>query len=152
MQLLVVVLAVCVLGANAGLDPKFLEKLTQEVQAVGTSCGEKEHATADDMIEIMEEKFPPTSHEAKCVVACFYKHYKMMKEDGTFDKDAAVKAFDEIKAQDAEIHAKILKVIDACDAKKQMSDDHCVSAASMAGCVKTEAIANGLTKEAFMAS
>ncbi|XP_044254668.1 uncharacterized protein LOC123005114 [Tribolium madens] len=149
MQVLVV-LAVCVLGAHAALDPKFLEKLTEEVQAVGTACGEKEHATADDMIEIMEHKFPPTHHEAKCVIACYYKHYKMMKDDGTFDKDAAIKAFDEIKSQDADIYGKILKVIDACDAKKQMSDDHCESAASMAACVKKEAESVGLTKEAFM--
>jgi hypothetical protein len=40
-----------------------------------------------------------------------------MKEDGSFDKEATVKSFDEIKDLDAELHGKILKVIDACEAK-----------------------------------
>jgi hypothetical protein len=42
-----------------------------------------------------------------------------MKEDGSFDKEATVKSFDEIKDLDAELHGKILKVIDACEAKSK---------------------------------
>lgn len=40
-----------------------------------------------------------------------------MKEDGTWDKDAAIKSFEEIKAQDADIYGKIMKVVDVCEAK-----------------------------------
>ncbi|XP_068907704.1 general odorant-binding protein 19d-like [Tenebrio molitor] len=144
--------SVLILGASAALPEEYTKKVLKKMEEVGTKCSDQEHATPDDMAELITHKFPPTSHEARCVLACFYKELHMMKEDGSFDKEATVKSFDEIKALDAELHGKILKVIDACEAKMQVFDDACESASSMATCVVTEMAAVGLTKEAFLGS
>lgn len=32
------------------------------------------------MAELITHKFPPTSHEARCVLACFYKELHMVSQ------------------------------------------------------------------------
>ncbi|RZC38263.1 PBP GOBP domain containing protein [Asbolus verrucosus] len=135
---LLVVLSIVLLGTYA-LDKEYFDKIMKEVEQVGQNCGKEEHATDSDMSELLSYTFPPSTHEAKCVLACFYQHYKMMKDDGSFDKETAIKVFDEIKQLDGELHAKIMKIIDTCDSKKQSFDDRCEAASAMAACVKIEA-------------
>lgn len=87
----------------------------KDITEVGQKCAEENKATSEDIAEIHAHKFPPSSHEAKCVIACFYKHYKLMNSDGKFDKSVVIAAFEPIKEMDEEIYGKILKVVDACE-------------------------------------
>lgn len=97
------------------LDSSFVEKVMNDVKKVGEKCAEENKATSEDLAEIHAHKMPPTSHEAKCVLACFYKHYNIMSSSGTFEKSAVIAAFEPMKKMSEEIYGKVMKVVDACD-------------------------------------
>ncbi|KAJ3657488.1 hypothetical protein Zmor_009286 [Zophobas morio] len=146
-----VVICAFVFGANALTQEQYGE-IMKKVSVVGNGCVQKENATPEDMAQLIAHEIPPSTHTAKCILACFYEHYKMMKPDGTFDKQAAIDAFHEIKAMDADLYGKILQIIDTCEEQKKITDDRCETASLMATCVKNQAEALGVTKEAFLVS
>ncbi|XP_063907440.1 general odorant-binding protein 19d-like [Zophobas morio] len=104
-----IILTLLCAGTNA-ISTEFFEKVMNELHAVAMACVKQESATANDMVELMVHKFPPSTHEAKCVIACFYEHYHMMTPEGTFDKQATIDAFNPLKSEDADLYDKMLKI------------------------------------------
>ncbi|XP_063926064.1 uncharacterized protein LOC135139676 [Zophobas morio] len=136
-------------SANA-LSEEFIEKVTAEIEQVAGNCAEKEGANADDITELIKHTVPPSSHTTKCVHACIYEHFNVMKADGTFDKQATIDAFNPLKSEDADIYGKVLKIIDVCQEKPEIFEDRCETASSYTVCIKKEAENVGFTEDSFM--
>ncbi|XP_063907370.1 general odorant-binding protein 19d-like isoform X1 [Zophobas morio] len=143
----IILISALLVSANAVA----IEDIIDELEEVGKMCAEREGATEADMVDLEEENFPPSRHAAKCVIACFYEHYKIMRVDGTFNKQVINGVFSELKAENEELYRQVMKIINVCyDKPNIVSNDRCETASAVATCIKRGADAVGLNLESFM--
>lgn len=97
------------------LDQNYVVSVIKDVIEVSEKCAQEVQATPEDMFEIRLYKLPPSTHEGKCVLACFYKSYHLMRSDGTWDDKIIDAAFAPIKEMDADVYNKIVTVLKSCE-------------------------------------
>nr|AUF72960.1 odorant-binding protein [Anoplophora chinensis] len=143
-----VVLA-CFIVLSSSLDQDFKEKFMQQMEEYGTKCIDEVHATDADIAELVAHKVPPTSHEAKCLIFCIHKSFKMMTEDGNPNTEGVLQLMAPLKETDSDIYEKFLKIAEKCSNSLEKDDDHCVTASNWAACGINEAKAMGMPDDLF---
>ncbi|XP_044748578.1 general odorant-binding protein 19d-like [Coccinella septempunctata] len=130
---------VAVNAVSEELKGKFLEKMTK----IGGECAKEVGANEDDIAELMAHKLP-SRHEGECMIFCFHKHLGLMNEDGTLNKEGAMKAAEPLKADDPELHEKVVKIGKECAEEVAADDDKCKYATKLTECVVKKGKAMGL--------
>ncbi|XP_060532266.1 general odorant-binding protein 28a-like [Cylas formicarius] len=132
------------MGANA-LDQEIVEEILEEIQRVGVECIKETSAAQSDIAELMAKKMPST-HEGKCMLFCFSKHYNMMNDDGSLVANG-IESWEKIKNNDAELYEKIVQIHKTCHDSAVIDEDPCETATGLAKCGMEEARKAGLHEQ-----
>ncbi|XP_049825312.1 general odorant-binding protein 19d isoform X2 [Aethina tumida] len=119
-----------------------------KLQEVGEKCAEETNATDDDVAALIAHTMPE-SHNGKCMILCFNVAFHLQKPDGTPDKEGSIASLEPLKADDPEMHAKVLKIFMTCGQKTAVDADPCMTAAHLAECATLEGKAAGLSADMF---
>ncbi|XP_001813655.2 uncharacterized protein LOC100142391 [Tribolium castaneum] len=140
----VLFLLVCALVACSGeLDKEFLMQFLQKIKKVSEDCIAETQATKDDIKTLLEHKIPD-SHEGKCMIFCFHKHFQIQNEDGSLNKVAAISLLEPIKDHSQDIYDKVVKIFNTCFDSAERDDDSCIYASNLAECAIRESKSLGL--------
>ncbi|CAD7079379.1 unnamed protein product [Hermetia illucens] len=112
-----------------------------KVKATFEKCVGSEKATPGD-IEDLKAHSPDLSKEAKCVIACVMKEFKVLADDGKINHDVYMKHAEEMSKGDAGKVAQATEMYDICSAKTVA--DPCESAYNFGHCIKAEMMARNM--------
>ncbi|XP_044254553.1 general odorant-binding protein 19d-like [Tribolium madens] len=137
-------LLVCVLVACTGeLDKEFLIQFLQKIRKVSEECVAETQATKDDIKTLLDHKIPD-SHEGKCMIFCFHKHFHIQNDDGSLNKVDAISSLEPIKQHSQDIYDKVVKIFNTCFDTAENNNDSCIYASNLAECAIRESKSMGL--------
>ncbi|CAD7079376.1 unnamed protein product [Hermetia illucens] len=128
----IVAALVAVSQANVN-DPKLKSILEQ--------CIGSEKASPAD-IAALEARSSDLSKEAKCVISCVMKNYKLLSDDGKVNRDVFMTEAEEMTKGDAGAMKEAGEMFEICSAKTVA--DPCESAFNFGHCMKTEMTARNI--------
>ncbi|RZC39665.1 uncharacterized protein BDFB_007699, partial [Asbolus verrucosus] len=137
MKLLLVLFCGLVACNAAELDKEFVMKFVQKIKQVSEDCTAETKASQDDIKTLLEHKIPD-SHEGKCMIFCFHKHFHIQNEDGSLNKIDGVSALEAIKEHNREVYDKVVQVYSTCTETAATDSDPCVYASHLAECAVHE--------------
>ncbi|CAH1369999.1 hypothetical protein MTP99_011506 [Tenebrio molitor] len=137
-----VIVASLFLAVNA-LDKEFIDNFVTKVKAIGEECIPETSASKDDINNLLSFTVP-SSHEGKCLIFCFHKHFHIQNEDGSLDKAGALQALQPLKEHDSDVYDKVVKVFQTCADQAATDSDPCIYSANLVECALKEGKAMGL--------
>ncbi|KAF2904932.1 hypothetical protein ILUMI_01243 [Ignelater luminosus] len=140
----------CLFVAAAALSQEFQEKAMDKMAEIAEKCVPAVGANDEDIGELMERKMP-SRREGKCLIACFSKELGMMK-DGKPSKEGTIAALEPLKADDADLYDKAMKILETCEAElqKETETDECELAVKAAACTHKTGKEMGIDAESIM--
>ncbi|XP_039757373.1 uncharacterized protein LOC120631761 [Pararge aegeria] len=101
-------------------------------------CAKGKSVGMADLLKLQQLEVP-TNPEVKCVLACAYKHFGTLKDDGKFDIETSYKFAEECKEGDEKRLENGKKLADICikvnDEKVSDGDKGCERATLMYKCM-----------------
>ncbi|XP_058797520.1 general odorant-binding protein 56d-like [Phymastichus coffea] len=130
MKSFVVVFAICITGALAGITDEQKAKLVQHKVACISETG-----VSEDVVNKLKEGEPVVfDDKVNCFSACMLKRVGIMKPDGSIDEQVARAKIPKDLPQD-----KVDQVINSC--KVQVGKDNCETGGKVLACLaKTKAV------------
>nr|CCD17781.1 putative odorant binding protein 12 [Nasonia vitripennis] len=104
--------------------------ITQNDRNVFRNCMTKIGIPDDEMVAVLDNHEKDADEKVKCYNGCLYKAFKVIKDDGTVDTEAAIKFF---KVEDMESDKNIIvKCSNESNSNKEKND--CDTAQTMESC------------------
>nr|UYB94407.1 odorant-binding protein 5 [Lytta caraganae] len=147
MKAIIVILSLVVY--SQAIDKEFVDKFMDELKVIGDQCIGETGATKDDLVSLLAHTIPE-SHEGKCLIFCFHKHFDMQDESGNLNKDGFLNALEALKAHDEEVYNKFVQIYDTCSVSVPTNSDPCEYAGALATCGVKEGHAMGLKEDLFL--
>lgn len=85
-----------------------------DAKQVLEKCGKEANASEQEITDLHAFKIP-TSQEGKCTIACFYKHYSFLTENGVFDPEGFNTFLTVVETLDAELYSKLKQIVKNCE-------------------------------------
>ncbi|RZC34457.1 PBP GOBP domain containing protein, partial [Asbolus verrucosus] len=126
------IFAVC-----SALDKEFIDQVVAKIRSVGEECIAETQATKDDINSLLAHNIPD-SHEGKCLLFCFHKHFHIQNDDGTLDRNGAIKALEPLKENDQDVYDTVLKIFSTCADEAATDADPCIYSSNLADCALRE--------------
>ncbi|XP_060534932.1 uncharacterized protein LOC132707203 [Cylas formicarius] len=135
----------CLVGFACALDKSIVSGILKDIEKIGAECVKETSASEDDIAQLNAKKVP-TTHEGKCMMFCYAKHFEMMNDDGSLS-DAILKKWDVIKGNDEDVYNKLVQVHNTCHSKTSLKADPCDTATDLAVCSLEESSKLGLMEQ-----
>ncbi|KAL3266180.1 hypothetical protein HHI36_010364 [Cryptolaemus montrouzieri] len=138
----------CALVAVNGWSRELKDKFLGRLKEIEGGCAPEVGANADDIAEIMAHK-APSRHEGECMILCFYKRLDMMNDDGTINKEGALKLVDPLRTDDPDLYLKFIAIGKHCSEEVPEEEDKCKYATNLAQCGVKKGKEMGLDQSLF---